>query len=344
VRESAGVFDNSPIGKLEVRGPDAASFLERFYINRVANLATGRARYGLMLNENGVIIDDGVFTRLAEDHFLVNTTSGGVARIGTMMEEWLQCEWRDLRVLIDDVTTQWANFTVAGPRARDVVAALGTDIDLAPGALPHMAAALGRVAGLDARVLRVSYSGEASYEINVPARRGPELLRRILDSGAAFGIQPYGVETLMRLRLEKGYLHVGTDTDGSSTPDDVGWGRIARAKSTDYIGRRSLFREANLDPQRKQLVGLEPLDPLQAVRPGGHLLLGADRRPPARTDGWVTSAGYSPVLGHHIALGVLTAGRERLDEVVTVCDEERSFQMRVVSPVFYDPGNERLRS
>jgi sarcosine oxidase subunit alpha len=344
VRESAGVFDNSPIGKLEVRGPDAASFLERFYINRVANLAAGRARYGLMLNENGVIIDDGVFTRLAEDHFLVNTTSGGVARIGTMMEEWLQCEWRDLRVLIDDVTTQWANFTVAGPRARDVVAALGTDIDLAPDALPHMAAALGRVAGLDARVLRVSYSGEASYEINVPARRGPELLRRILDSGAAFGIQPYGVETLMRLRLEKGYLHVGTDTDGSSTPDDVGWGRIARAKSTDYIGRRSLFREANLDPQRKQLVGLEPLDPLQAVRPGGHLLLGADRRPPARTDGWVTSAGYSPVLGHHIALGVLTAGRERLDEVVTVCDEERSFQMRVVSPVFYDPGNERLRS
>jgi sarcosine oxidase subunit alpha len=344
VRESAGVFDNSPIGKLEVRGPDAASFLERFYINRVANLATGRARYGLMLNENGVIIDDGVFTRLAEDHFLVNTTSGGVARIGTMMEEWLQCEWRDLRVLIDDVTTQWANFTVAGPRARDVVAALGTDIDLAPDALPHMAAALGRVAGLDARVLRVSYSGEASYEINVPARRGPELLRRILDSGAAFGIQPYGVETLMRLRLEKGYLHVGTDTDGSSTPDDVGWGRIARAKPTDYIGRRSLFREANLDPQRKQLVGLEPLDPLQAVRPGGHLLLGADRRPPARTDGWVTSAGYSPVLGHHIALGVLTAGRERLDEVVTVCDEERSFQMRVVSPVFYDPGNERLRS
>ena len=344
VRESAGVFDNSPIGKLEVRGPDAASFLERFYINRVASLATGRARYGLMLNENGVIIDDGVFTRLAEDHFLVNTTSGGVARIGTMMEEWLQCEWRDLRVLIDDVTTQWANFTVAGPRARDVVAALGTDIDLAPDALPHMAAALGRVAGLDARVLRVSYSGEASYEINVPARRGPELLRRILDSGAAFGIQPYGVETLMRLRLEKGYLHVGTDTDGSSTPDDVGWGRIARAKPTDYIGRRSLFREANLDPQRKQLVGLEPLDPLQAVRPGGHLLLGADRRPPARPDGWVTSAGYSPVLGHHIALGVLTAGRERLDEVVTVCDEERSFQMRVVSPVFYDPGNERLRS
>jgi sarcosine oxidase subunit alpha len=344
VRQSVGVFDNSPIGKLEVSGPDAAAFLERFYINRVANLETGRTRYGLMLNENGVIIDDGVFTRLAEDRFLVNTTSGGVARIGAMMEEWLQCEWRDLRVLIDDVTTQWANFTVAGPRARDVVAAVGTDIDLAADALPHMSAASGTVAGLTARIVRVSYSGEVSFEINVPARQGPALLRRLLDAGNAFEIEPYGVEALMLLRLEKGYLHVGTDTDGSSTPDDVGWGQVARAKATDYIGRRSLFREANLDPERKQLVGLEPLDPGQAVRAGGHLLVGRNRHPPAETDGWVTSAGYSPVLGRYIALGMLRAGRERLNEVITVCDEDRNYQMRSVPPVFYDPGNQRLRS
>ena len=344
VRKSVGVFDNSPIGKLEVCGPDAAAFLERFYVNRVASLQVGRARYGLMLNENGVIIDDGVFTRLAEDRFLVNTTSGGVARIGGMMEEWLQCEWRDLRVLIDDVTTQWANFTVAGPRARDLVTALGTDIDLAADALPHMSAACGQVAGCTARIVRVSFSGEASYEINVPARQGPALLNRILEAGSAFDIRPYGVEALMLLRLEKGYLHVGTDTDGSSTPDDVGWGDVARAKPIDYIGRRSLFREANLDPERKQLVGLAPLDSGQAVRPGGHLLLGEDRQPPAETDGWVTSAGYSPVLGRYIALGVLRGGRERLNEVVTVCDEDRNYQMRVVPPVFYDPGNERLRN
>ena len=165
VRKSVGVFDNSPIGKLEVCGPDAAAFLERFYVNRVASLRVGHARYGLMLNENGVIIDDGVFTRLAEDRFLVNTTSGGVARIGAMMEEWLQCEWRDLRVLIDDVTTQWANFTVAGPRARDVVAALGTDIDLAVDSLPHMSAASGQVAGCTARIVRVSFSGELAFEV-----------------------------------------------------------------------------------------------------------------------------------------------------------------------------------
>ncbi len=150
VRSHVGVFDNSPIGKLEVRGPDAAEFLHRLYINNVLSLAPGRARYGLMLNENGVIIDDGVFTRLSENHFLVNTTSAGVARIGALMEQWLQCEWTELKVLVDDVTTQWANFTIAGPRARDVLVDLGTDLDISAEALPHMAAATGAVAGLDA--------------------------------------------------------------------------------------------------------------------------------------------------------------------------------------------------
>ncbi len=344
VRTTAGVFDNSPIGKIEVYGPDAADFLERIYINRVTTLAIGRARYGLMLNENGVIIDDGVFTRLAEDHFLVNTTSGGVARIAAMMEEWLQCEWPQLRVLIDDVTTRWANFTIAGPRAREVVAALGTHADLSATSLPHMAAACGTVAGLEARIVRVSFSGEASYEVNIPARQAPEFLRAALETGAPFGIEPYGVEALMLLRLEKGYLHVGSDTDGSSTPDDVGWGHVARGKASDFIGRRSLSRPANLDPERKQLVGLEPLDPAQEVRPGGHLLIGTARQAPAVTDGWITSAAFSPTLGRYVALAVLRAGRAKMGETVTVCDESKRYEMRVVSPVFYDPDHERLKN
>jgi sarcosine oxidase subunit alpha len=344
VRSGVGVFDNSPIGKLEVRGPDAARFLDRVYINNVPGLAVGRARYGLMLNENGVIIDDGVFVRLAMDHFLLNTTSGGVGRVGAMLEEWLQCEWPDLRVLIDDQTTQWANFTLAGPRARAVLAALGTDVDLAPAALPHMAAAEGSVAGLRARVIRVSFSGEASFEVNVPARHAGGFLEAVLDAGAAHGITPYGVESLMVLRAEKGYLHVGTDTDGATTPDDVGWGAVARRKPGDFIGKRSLFRAANLSAERKQFVGLEPLDADQALRPGGHLLLGANRQPPALTDGWVTSACFSPTLGRHIALGLLRGGRERLGETVTVCDEEERIAARVVSAVFYDPANARLQS
>ena len=344
VRSAVGVFDNSPIGKLDVRGPDAAAFLDRIYLNNVAGLAVGRGRYGLMLNENGVIIDDGVFIRLAEDHFLLNTTSGGVARVAAMLDEWLQCEWPDLRVLVEDLTLQWACFTVAGPRAREVVSALGTDIDLSVKSLPHMAAATGTVAGLPATIARVSFSGELSYEISVPASQAGYLLEAILEAGRAHRIEPYGIESLLTLRMEKGFLHVGTDTDGSSTPDDVGWGDVARRKNGDFIGRRSLDRPANRAAERKQFVGLEPLDPRQSMRAGGHLLIGADRKAPAPTDGWITSACFSPTLERHIALGMLRGGRSRLGEIVTVCDEQERFNVKIVSPVFYDPSNARLKS
>jgi len=343
VRNQVGVFDNSPIGKLEVRGPDAAEFLNRVYINNVLSLKTGHCRYGLMLNENGVIIDDGVFIRLGDDHFLLNTTSAGVARIHSMLEEWLQCEWPHLQVVVDDVTTQWANFTVAGPAARQVVETLDPSMDISAQALPHMACAIGTVAGLDTRLVRVSFSGELSFEINVPARMAASFFETILEAGKPFDIAPYGVEALMVLRTEKGYLHVGSDTDGSSTPDDVGWGRVARNKTTDYIGKRSLFRLANQDLDRKQLVGLEPLDRQQALRPGGHLLIGENREPPAETDGWITSACFSPTLERSIALGVLKGGREKTGEILTVCDGAQRFSVKVVSPVFYDPSNMKLR-
>jgi len=342
VRNAVGIFDNSPIGKIEVSGPDAAEFLDRIYMNNVGSLQIGRARYGLMLNDNGVIIDDGVFVRLTENHFLVNTTSGGVARIVSMMEQWLQCEWPELDVLIHDSTTQWANFTVAGPKSREVIEALGTDIELSADVLPHMAVANGRIAGLNARIVRVSFSGEMSYEINIPAQHASAFLEAILKAGSVFNIAPYGIEALMVLRTEKGFLHVGSDTDGSSTPDDVGWGHVARDKQGDFIGKRSLFRQGNLDADRKQLVGLEPLVKGQTIHAGGHLLTGPDRQPPAETDGWVTSACFSPTLGKYIALGVLRSGREQIGEILTVCDETSRFNVKVVSPVFYDPDNERL--
>jgi sarcosine oxidase subunit alpha len=344
VRSSVGVFDNSPIGKIEVRGPDAAEFLNRFYINNVLSLQTGKVRYGLMLNENGIIIDDGVFVRLADDHFLVHTTSGGAGRITEMMEEWLQCEWPHLRVLIDDCTTQWANFTIAGPRARDLLSKLGTDIDISLQAMPHMSAACGHVMGLPARVVRVSFSGELSFEVNIPARQASHFLQTVLDQGEEFGICPYGVESLMVLRLEKGYLHLGSDTDGSSTPDDVGWGKVARNKTEDYIGKRSLFRSYNQDENRRQLVGIELLDVGAKMQAGAHLLSGENRQAPTTTEGWITSACFSPNLKKQIALGMLSGGRRRLGEIVTVCDEQRRFHARVVDMVFLDPGNERLKS
>jgi sarcosine oxidase subunit alpha len=207
-----------------------------------------------------------------------------------------------------------------------------------------MAVAQGTVAGLAARIARVSYCGELSFEVNVAARSAPTLFDAILAAGAPLGITPYGVASLMVLRTEKGYLHVGTDTDGSSTPDDVGWGHVAHGKSGDFIGKRSLTRPANLNPESKQLIGLKPLDPNQRIRPGGHLLLGAGRQAPALTDGWVTSACYSPTLDHYIALGALRGGSKRLGEVVTVCDEDHRFNVKVVPRMFYDPSNSRLGS
>jgi sarcosine oxidase subunit alpha len=344
VRNQVGVFDNSPIGKIEVRGPQAAEFLHRIYCNNVHSLPVGRIRYGLMLNENGVIIDDGVFSRLAADHFLVNTTSAGVSRIMGLFEEWLQCEWRGLQVLVDDVTSQWANFTFAGPQARSLLQALGTDMDLRPDVLPHMAVTEGVLAGLDARILRVSFSGETSFEINLPANQANHFLARALQAGPAFGLTPYGIEALMILRLEKGYLHVGSDTDGETTPDDVGWGQVARNKPADYVGKRSLFRPGNLDPGRKQLVGLLATDQARVMRPGAHLLLGKARQAPALTDGWITSAGFSPTMGRCLALGMLRAGRENTGAVLSVIDQEQHYEVTVVPVTFFDPANTRLKA
>jgi sarcosine oxidase subunit alpha len=343
VRARVGVFDNSPIGKIEVRGPHAAEFLHRCYINNVHNLPVGRTRYGLMLNENGVIIDDGVFSRLADDRFLVNTTSGGVSRITAMFEEWLQCEWTDLAVLVDDVTARWANFTVAGPRARELLQKLGTDIDLSPAAMPHMSVRSGRLGGDRVRLLRVSFSGELSYEVNIKADHACSFVARLFSIGEEFGLTPYGIEALMLLRLEKAYLHVGSDTDGTTSPDDVGWGRVARHKEADYIGKRSLDRSANRDPQRKQLVGLLAVDASQEIQAGGHLLIGEHRRPPAATDGWITSAAWSPHLGRYVALAMLRGGQQRLGERLTVIDEGKAYHAEVVPTPFWDPANERLK-
>lgn len=342
VRSGVGVFDNSPIGKLEVCGPDAAGFLDRLYINNIRQLSPGKARYGLMLNESGVIIDDGVVVSLTEQHFIVHTTSANAHRVFEMMEEWLQCEWTNLKVAVHDATSSWANFTVAGPKSRDVLSVLDSDMDLSPGALPHMSAVSGSLLGLDCRISRVSYSGELSFEVNVPAGCAASILEAIIEAGEPHQITPYGVEALMVMRTEKGYLHVGSDTDGATTPDDVGWGAIARRKGRDFIGRRSLARPANTAGGRKQLVGIEPTDSTQALMPGGHLLLGTDRDAPAITDGWVTSACFSPTLNRYIALAMLRDGQDHLGDPVVIYDQGKRHNARVVAPAFYDPENARL--
>jgi sarcosine oxidase, subunit alpha len=338
VRARVGIFDASPLGKIEVTGADAARFLDRFYINNVAKIEEGRVRYGLMLNENGVIIDDGTVARLGPSRFLVTTTSGGASRIASWLEEWRQCEWPDLNVFVSPVTTQWATLAVAGPRARDLLKRFESDIAIDGKSLPHMSLAEGKFAGVTTRLYRVSFSGELGYEINVPARYGAALWRELLRAGGDLGVTPYGVETVLLLRLEKGFLHVGVDTDGTTAPDDIGWGAIAARKKGDFIGKRSLRRPDNLRVDRLQLVGLMADDPKVLV-PGAHLRLAGTLE---GSDGCVTSAALSPALGQPVALALLRGGRRWQGERLTVHDLDRQCPAIVVDPRFYDPEGARL--
>ena len=338
VRRAVGLFDGSPLGKIEVSGPDAARFLDRLYSNAMSTLRVGGVRYGLMLSEAGVIIDDGVAARLAPDRFLVGTTSGGATRIAALMEEWLQGEWPELEVLVAPVTTSWAVLALSGPRARQVLAAAGAHFATSAPEFPHMRWREAELGGVPVRIFRVSYTGEATYEINVRPSHAAALWERLMQAGAAHGIAPIGIEAWLLLRLEKGYVHIGGDTDGTSVPDDIGWGHVLR-RSDDFIGRRSLLRPENQRTDRHQFVGLEPVDS-DELPCGAHLRAGGVN---AGSEGYITSSAWSPTLQRWVALGMLRAGRKRHGEIVRVLAGRRTGRTRIVSPCAYDPMGERLR-
>lgn len=339
VRTAVGLFDASPLGKIEVHGPDAREFLDRFYVNNFATLQPGRVRYGLMLRETGVIFDDGTVTGLASDRLLVTTTSANAGNVAAWLEEWHQCEWPQLRAVVVPVTDQWATLTLAGPSARAVLARLRPECDLSNAAFPHLALRETRLLGAPARIARISFSGELSYEISVPADAAVTTWEALLQEGRGFDIEPYGLDAVLRLRTEKGYLHVGTDTDGTTVPDDVGWGRIAAAKTRDFIGRRSLALAENCRPDRLQLVGLTAPAPIPI---GAHLKAAQSREV---TDGWVTSSTTTIGDGRHVALAMLRAGRSQTGATVSVHDSGRvAMHASVVSPVFYDPAGERVNA
>jgi sarcosine oxidase subunit alpha len=338
VRQGVGLFEGSPLGKIEVVGPHAAEFLDRIYANTFSTLKVGRARYGLMLNELGVVIDDGITLRLAQDRFLVGTTSAGAVRIADWLEEWLQCEWPDLEVLTTPSTTAVAVLIVSGPKARAVLQAAGVDFALAAADFPHMSFRDGVVAGIPARVLRSSFTGEVSFEINVAADRAVELWDVLTTAGGPYGIVPVGIEAWMLLRMEKGFLHVGADTDGTTSPADVGWGHVLNRKH-DFVGRRSLTRPDNERKDRPQLVGLE------AVGSGDALPVGASLRRPddLQSEGYVTSTGFSPVLGRGVALGMVKGGSGRHGEELEIASREgQGRRVKVVAPGVYDREGVRL--
>ncbi|MFV1998362.1 MAG: sarcosine oxidase subunit alpha family protein [Acidiferrobacterales bacterium] len=341
LRRSVGLFDASPLGKIELSGPDAGEFLNRIFVNNVLTLKPGHIRYGLMLSENGIVMDDGVFAKLSDHHYLISTTSANADHFVDWLEKWQQCEWPDLELIISPVTGQWGVVTIAGPNARVLLQELESDIDFSAQAMPHMAVATGTFLGLPVRVQRVSFTGEMSFEINVPAMQCQSVIEALMSAGGN-RIEPIGAEALMVLRTEKGYLHVGGDTDGMTNALDVGFSGIVAKKQADFVGKRSLLRAHDQRKDRRQFVGVEPLNDNEDLQPGAHFVTQQDEG--YRSQGIVTSACFSPNLNRSIGLGLLERGFERTGETVAVFDDGRMFDVRITKPVFYDPDGENLRA
>jgi sarcosine oxidase subunit alpha len=327
-RDSAALLDASTLGKIAVSGPDAARLLDRLYVTRWADLEIGRCRYGVMCRDDGMVFDDGVGTRLASDRFLVTTTTGNAGAVLDWLEEWLQTEWPELDVFCTSLTEEYANATLVGPAARQILARLAPRLDAA--AFPFMTLREADVAGIPARLFRISFSGELSYEINVPSDAGPALWERLVAAGAT----PYGTEAMHVLRAEKGYFMVGQETDGSVTPLDLG----LAVKREDFLGRRSLSRADAARPDRKQLVGLLPDDP-GAVLPEGAQIV-AEPQSTAML-GHVTSSYFGARIGRGFALALVAGGRTRHGEPVWAWHDGRTVAARVCPPLFYDPEGRR---
>lgn len=340
VREAAGLLDASTLGKIDVQGPDAAAFLDRLYTNTMSTLPVGRVRYGLMCRDDGMVFDDGTAARLGEGHYLVTTTTGNAALVLEWLEEWLQTEWPELRVYCTSVTEQWATLALAGPKARAILAAVAPDMAVDAASFPFMRVAHGVVAGVPARVFRISFSGELGFEINVPWHHGLSVWEAVTAAGEPYDLAPYGTEAMHVLRAERGFVIVGQETDGTTTPQDLGMGRLVSGKKADFLGKRAWERADTRRADRKQLVGILTEDP-QAVLPEGAQLVEAPGRPPVPMIGHVTSSYASPTLGRSIALALVRGGRARIGQTVHAALAEGALACTVSAPVFYDPEGAR---
>ncbi|NKB27172.1 MAG: sarcosine oxidase subunit alpha family protein [Rhodobacteraceae bacterium] len=340
-RDSLGLLDASTLGKIIVKGPDAGKFLDMMYTNMMSNLAVGKCRYGLMCSENGFLIDDGVVARMSEDTWLCHTTTGGAERIHGHMEEWLQTEWWDWKVYTANVTEQWAQIGVVGPNARKVLEKIG-GMEVSAEALPFMTWTEGELAGIPARAFRISFSGELSYEIAVPASHGRAFWDMLHATGEEFDVTPYGTEALHIMRAEKGFIMIGDETDGTIIPQDLGLNWAISKKKDDYLGKRAQARLHMTDPKRWQLVGLETPD--GSVLPDGAYAVaeGTNANGQRNTQGRVTSTYHSPTLGRGIAMGLVLNGPDRMGEVIDFPSTDgKSNPAKIVSPVFYDPEGEK---
>ena len=342
VRNIAGMFDASTLGKIEVVGPDAAKFLNLMYTNAWDTLKPGRCRYGIMLREDGFVYDDGVVGRLAEDRFHVTTTTGGAPRVLHHMEDYLQTEFPNLKVWLTSATEQWAVIAVQGPKAREIIAPLIEGIDISNEAFPHMSVAEGKICGVPTRLFRMSFTGELGFEINVPADYGQAVWEAVWARAEPMGACAYGTETMHVLRAEKGYIIVGQDTDGTVTPDDAALSWAVSKKKADFVGIRGLKRPDLVREGRKQLVGLVTKDPKVVLEEGAQIVADPNEPKPMTMLGHVTSAYWSENCGRSIAFALVAGGRARMGQTLYVPMPDKTIAVEVTDLVFFDKEGGRI--
>ena len=342
-RKSAGILDASTLGKIDIQGTDASEFLNRVYTNAWSKLGIGKCRYGLMLHEDGMVYDDGVTTRLDENHYIMTTTTGGAANVMSKLEDYLQTEWPELDVYLTSVTDHFATISVCGPNSKKIVSKVIPDLDLSDENFPHMSFKNAKIDKVKCRVMRISFTGEHSYEINIQANFGKSVWEKCMEAGKEFNITPYGTETMHLLRAEKGFIIVGQDTDATMTPIDLQMDWIVSKKKYDFIGKRSLYRSDTIREDRKQLVGLLTDDPKIVLEEGAQIVEDTNQKP-IEMLGHVTSSYYSPNLNKSIALAVVRGGKNMMGKKLFIPMENKTISVTVADPVFLDKENKRLNA
>ncbi len=340
-RDSIGILDASTLGKIDLKGRDVSEFLNRVYTNAWSKLAVGKCRYGVMLGDDGMVIDDGVTTRLGDHHYLMTTTTGNAASVMSKLEDWLQTEWPELEVYLTSVTEQFGTISLNGPNSRKIVELLFPDQDFSSEIFPHMTFKNLEIDKVPCRVMRISFTGEICYEINIPASYALSLWNKCMALGKNFNITPYGTEAMHVLRAEKGYIIVGQETDGSVTPVDLDMNWIVSKKKYDFIGKRALVRSDTIKEDRKQLVGILTTDPSIVLEEGSQLVE-VETSLPMPMVGHITSSYYSPNLGRSIALALVKSGTKKKSTKLVVPSPKKIIEVEITNPVFIDPKNERL--
>jgi sarcosine oxidase, subunit alpha len=342
-RQGIAVMDASTLGKIDIQGSDAAVFLDRIYTNLFSTLPIGQCRYGLMCKADGIVFDDGVTTRLGQNHFLMTTTTGGAARVLAWLEEWLQTEWPELKVYCTSVTEHISTIALVGPKSRQLLQELVTDIDLSKDAFPFMHSKRATIDDIPVRIARISFSGELAFEINVEWGYALHIWKHIWQHGQQYDLTAYGTETMHVLRAEKGYIIVGQDTDGTQTPYDLNMSWIV-SKKKEFIGKRSFLLPYLKGNDRQQLVGILPDNKDEVIPEGAYItVLNAQPDEHGKTPniGFVTSSYYSPALGRSFALALVADGLNRMNEVVAVPLPEKVLRATICDAVFIDKDNIR---